>query len=228
MVCRFIYSEICDFGYPQLTDQDSLKLYITTESIKSEKAIAEAAQKIAIQATGAVSWRRPDIKYRKNEVFVDVIESVNLITSAKGNILRSDVSGSVMMRCYLSGMPECKFGLNDKLLLEKDAETAPAKTRVTVDLDDCQFHQCVKLTNFNTERTITFIPPGNLFSYLDGEFELMKYRSTENINLPFKVHAAVTEASPTLVEYKVVCKSQFSSKMHAQNVLIRFNQRFIL
>ena len=42
------------------------------------------ASKIAIQATGAVSWRRPDIKYRKNEAFVDVIESINLIVSAKG------------------------------------------------------------------------------------------------------------------------------------------------
>ena len=41
--------------------------------------------KIAIQATGAVSWRRPGIKYRKNEAFIDVIESINLIVSAKGN-----------------------------------------------------------------------------------------------------------------------------------------------
>ena len=31
--------------------------------------------------TNAVSWRSEKIKYRKNEVFLDVIESVNLLVS---------------------------------------------------------------------------------------------------------------------------------------------------
>lgn len=34
-------------------------------------------------------------------------------------MLRADVDGQIMMRAYLSGTPECKFGLNDKLVLEK-------------------------------------------------------------------------------------------------------------
>lgn len=38
-----------------------------------------------------------------------------------GTVLRADVSGQILMRAYLSGTPECKFGLNDKLLLDKDA-----------------------------------------------------------------------------------------------------------
>lgn len=37
-----------------------------------------------MQATGAISWRRPGIKYRKNEVFVDVMENVNLLLSSSG------------------------------------------------------------------------------------------------------------------------------------------------
>jgi hypothetical protein len=44
----------------------------------------EDSAKITIQATGATSWRRNDVKYRKNEAFVDVVETVNLIVSAKG------------------------------------------------------------------------------------------------------------------------------------------------
>lgn len=36
-----------------------------------------------------------------------------------GNVLRADVDGQILMRAYLSGTPECKFGLNDKLVLEK-------------------------------------------------------------------------------------------------------------
>ena len=34
--------------------------------------------------TNAVSWRSENIKYRKNEVFLDVIESVNLLVSMYG------------------------------------------------------------------------------------------------------------------------------------------------
>jgi AP-2 complex subunit mu-1 len=99
-------------------------------------------------------------------------------------MLRADVSGQVLMRVYLSGMPECKFGLNDRFVLEKGAvsnrdiplsSSASSSTRsaldatpTSVELDDAHFHQCVKLANFEENRTITFIPP-------DGEFELMRF-----------------------------------------------------
>jgi AP-2 complex subunit mu-1 len=46
----------------------------------------EDSSKITIQATGATSWRRSDVKYRKNEAFVDVIETVNLLMSKEGKL----------------------------------------------------------------------------------------------------------------------------------------------
>ena len=42
-----------------------------------------------------------------------------LRVSLIGSILRADVDGQVLMRAYLSGTPECKFGLNDKLVLDR-------------------------------------------------------------------------------------------------------------
>ena len=36
----------------------------------------------------------------------------------------------------------------------------------SVDLEDIKFHQCVRLTRFENDRTISFIPP-------DGNFDLM-------------------------------------------------------
>lgn len=69
------------------------------------------------------------------------------------------------MRAYLSGTPECKFGLNDKLVIDKNSQGGGASD--AVELDDCRFHQCVRLNEFDTSRTISFIPP-------DGEFELMR------------------------------------------------------
>ena len=31
------------------------------------------------------------------------------------------MAGRVVMKSFLSGMPECKFGMNDKLVLDKSA-----------------------------------------------------------------------------------------------------------
>lgn len=39
-----------------------------------------------------------------------------------GQVLSAHVSGRVVMKSYLSGMPECKFGMNDKLLVDKQAK----------------------------------------------------------------------------------------------------------
>jgi hypothetical protein len=47
----------------------------------------------------------------------------------------------------------------------------------SVELDDCQFHQCVKLGKFDSDRTISFIPP-------DGEFELMKSVTPARLVIP--------------------------------------------
>jgi AP-2 complex subunit mu-1 len=183
-----------------------------------------------MQATGAQSWRRGDIKYRKNEAFVDVIEDVNLLMSANGTVLRADATGQIIMRAYLTGTPECKFGLNDQLLVGSVTQSgleaggpvgnADGKRKATraaagsVTLEDCQFHQCVQLTKFDSDRTISFVPP-------DGEFELMRYRSVENVNLPFKVHAIVREVGTTKVEYSISVKANYGSKLFATNVVVR-------
>ena len=222
-----LLDEVIDFGYPQNTETDTLKMYITTEGVKST-ATTEDSSKITMQATGAQSWRRANIKYRKNEAFVDVIEDVNLLMSANQTVLRADVNGQIVMRAYLSGTPECKFGLNDRLTVGENFKddrsisrpgkgTAGAGTRAaagSVALEDCQFHQCVKLSSFSADRIISFIPP-------DGEFELMRYRSTEHINLPFRVQAIVQEMGRTKVSYDISIRSTYSYKLFATGVILR-------
>lgn len=92
--------------------------------------------------------------------------------SPQGQVLSAHVAGKVVMKSYLSGMPECKFGINDKIIMEAkgkpSADESAARTgKTAIVIDDCQFHQCVKLSKFETEHSISFIPP-------DGEFELMR------------------------------------------------------
>ena len=40
------------------------------------------------------------IKYRKNEVFLDVIESVDLLAGAQGQVLRSEIRGNIKVRHF--------------------------------------------------------------------------------------------------------------------------------
>lgn len=45
----------------------------------------------------------------------------------------------------------------------------------SVELEDVKFHQCVRLSRFDNDRTISFIPP-------DGDFELMSYRLSTQVS----------------------------------------------
>ena len=161
-----LLDEMMDFGYPQTTETKILQEYITQESHKLE---VQARPPIAV--TNAVSWRSEGIMYRKNEVFLDVIESVNLLVNSNGNVLRSEILGAVKMKCYLSGMPELRLGLNDKIMFESTGRTSRGKS---IEMEDVKFHQCVRLSRFENDRTISFIPP-------DGEFELMSYRLNSQV-----------------------------------------------
>lgn len=50
--------------------------------------------------------------------FVASFEFVGII----GSVLRCDVTGKILMKCFLSGMPDLKLGLNDKIGLEKESQ----------------------------------------------------------------------------------------------------------
>lgn len=57
--------------------------YITQEGAKLEVA----KSKVPTTVTNAVSWRSEGIKYKKNEVFIDVIESINVLVRWKERFL---------------------------------------------------------------------------------------------------------------------------------------------
>uniref|UniRef100_A0A7N8Y5H7 Adaptor related protein complex 1 subunit mu 3 n=1 Tax=Mastacembelus armatus TaxID=205130 RepID=A0A7N8Y5H7_9TELE len=182
-----LMDEVMDFGFPQTTDSKILQEYITQQGHKLEVG----APRPPATVTNAVSWRSEGIKYRKNEVFMDVIESVNLLVSASGSVLRSEIVGSIKLKVVLSGMPELRLGLNDKVLFEI---TGREKSK-TVELEDVKFHQCVRLSRFENDRTISFIPP-------DGESELMSYRLNTTVKPLIWIESVIEKFSHSRVEIK--------------------------
>ena len=189
-----LLDEIMDFGHPQTTETKILQEYITQES---HQLHVQPQARAPIAVTNAVSWRSEGIRYRKNEVFLDVVESLNLLVSSTGNVLRSEILGAVKMKCYLSGMPELRLGLNDKVMFEATGRNTRGKA---VEMEDVKFHQCVRLSRFESDRTISFIPP-------DGEFELMSYRLNTQVKPLIWVECIVESHSGSRIEYmlKVCC-----------------------
>ena len=143
------------------------------------------------------------------QVFLDVIESVNLLAGASGNVLLSEIVGAIKMRVYLSGMPELRLGLNDKVLFES---TGRGKSK-SVELEDVKFHQCVRLSRFENDRTISFIPP-------DGEFELMSYRLNTHVKPLIWIESVIERHAHSRIEIMVKAKSQFKRRSTANNVEI--------
>lgn len=80
-----LLDEIIDFGFPQITESKILHEFVLykTNVIKI-RYITQQSYKLKVArppmaVTNAVSWRSDGIKYRKNQIFVDIMEHINCL-----------------------------------------------------------------------------------------------------------------------------------------------------
>ena len=153
---------------------------------KKEGADDHGAGSATLDVTGAVPWRKSGIVYKKNEVYLDAIEKVSALVGSDGGLISGRVNGSIQMKVYLSGMPECKIGLNEKFMMEAESgyqgaasstmegrptSVAQKSCRSQVALDYIKFHSvCVSkkstwLLSFSSRCALTepFLPLYYLF-----------------------------------------------------------------
>lgn len=100
----FIYElldEIVDFGYPLNTEATGVLKDVHypagVKSASKEEQAAITSQVIRSDPGGG----REGIEYRRNELFLDVLEYVNLLMSPQGQVLSAHVAGKVVMKSYL-------------------------------------------------------------------------------------------------------------------------------
>jgi AP-3 complex subunit mu len=152
-----LLEEMVDYGWPLTTEPNSLKAMIRPPSIinKLQSVVFSNTTVSDALPQGSVSnmpWRAAGVSYTQNEIYMDIVEEVDAIVDAiSGNLISSDVSGSIQCQSHLSGIP-------DLLLTFKDPSL----------IDDCSFHPCVRYGRFERDQVVSFVPP-------DGNFELMKY-----------------------------------------------------
>eukprot|EP00918_Siedleckia_nematoides_P065696 GHVU01142975.1.p1 GENE.GHVU01142975.1~~GHVU01142975.1.p1 ORF type:complete len:358 (+),score=32.09 GHVU01142975.1:26-1099(+) len=200
-----LLDEMIDFGYPQATNSELLKACIHNEAVLVDKApkpssglslpgafsqvtsSKTAPSSASSRPVGAI--KNEPAALQKNEIFVDIIERLSLTCTSSGSIINSCIDGSIQMKSFLASNPELKLALNEDLVVKN---ASPSHQYGSVVLDDCNFHECVNLREFEETRMMTLVPP-------DGEFTVMNYRITDEFKLPFRVTPHVEEISPTKV-----------------------------
>ena len=116
-----------------------------------------------------MNWRRPDLKYARNEIKFYIIEYINAtisslvrhpdIISRKGKVCDCSAYGTIRVQNHLSAMPQIVATLTG---LEG--------------VEGVFLHSCVDRTRYRSSRALQFIP-------LDGTFDVMKY-SVKNAKTP--------------------------------------------
>lgn len=215
-----LLDEMMDFGVPQTTDTKMLKEYITQDYYKLIRKTPSRLVQPPNAVTNAVSWRKEGISYKKNEAFLDVVESINMLINANGQVLNSEILGEIKMKSRLSGMPDLRLGLNDKGIftsnINDETPSENGSNAKKIEMEDIKFHQCVRLSKFENERIITFIPP-------DGDFTVMSYRllSAQFLMKPLIfVNCKINVHKHSRIEIVCTAKAQIKKKSTATNVEI--------
>ena len=99
------------------------------------------------------------------------------------------------MKSYLSGSPELKLAINEDLVIGGSGGGG-AMGSSSVILDDCNFHECVDLTEFEDQRIMSLNPP-------DGEFAVMSYRISSDFRVPFRIFPFLEESNPYKLELTI-------------------------
>ncbi|NXE12782.1 STON2 protein, partial [Lophotis ruficrista] len=169
------------------------------------------------------------LNYQEEEITVDVRDEFHGIL-AKGDsmILQHSVLTHVYVLSFLSGLAECRLGLNDILIKGNEIvarqDIMPTTTTKWIKLYSCRFHSCVDEDMFNNSRII-------LFSPLDAcRFELMRFRTVfAEKTLPFTLRTAASiNGAEVEVQSWLMMSTGFSSnrdpltQVPCENVMIRY------
>lgn len=94
------------------------------------------------------------------------------------------------------------------LLTSSSLSSPPAARGKAIEMEDVKFHQCVRLSRFENDRTISFIPP-------DGEFELMSYRLSTQVKPLIWAEAVIERHEGSRIEFMVKVGTESSIAAYA-------------
>lgn len=216
-----ILDEIVDFGNVQQTS--GLKYYIINEPIEEIIPTESVLTNLVIfyffnlkvlkpKTKSSLSVRKSvhSKKQTNNEVFVDVVETINCVLSATGSVIRAEICGQIIMKSFLLGQPSLSLALNENLVIGKSSQFQNG----TCILDGCSFSEICQLNEFDQTRTINLSPQ-------EGEFTIMNYRINTPYNMPFRIFPTVQLTSKFKLEGVVKVKGMYPTENQGAGITIK-------
>ena len=159
----------------------------------------------------------PDLtSVSRNEIFVDILERISVVVNVEDSsrIVSSYIDGAIQMKSYLSGNPPLRLCLNEDLVIAGDSvsQTQYSSSSSAV-LDDVLFHESADLSEFESNRVLSLIPP-------DGEFSLMNYRISNVSKLPFRLYPKVEIVSNDRVDIQIAIRADVPEQNYGSNMVL--------
>ncbi|XP_006987333.2 stonin-2 isoform X1 [Peromyscus maniculatus bairdii] len=169
------------------------------------------------------------LNYLEEEITVDVRDEFSgAVSKGDNQILQHRVLTRIHILSFLSGLAECRLGLNDILIKGNEIvsrqDIMPTTTTKWIKLHECRFHGCADEDVFNSSRVILFNP-------LDAcRFELMRFRTVfAEKTLPFTLRTAASiNGAEVEVQSWLRMSPGFSSnrdpltQVPCENVMVRY------
>ncbi|CCG24679.1 hypothetical protein CORT_0F04550 [Candida orthopsilosis Co 90-125] len=229
-IITLILYQMLDDGMPYITDFNKIRDLVSHTSLLS-KIINEASKTTGLQPevkqsfTTDIPWRRNESRHANNEMYVDVIETVNMIlkpivkkakleqydsafySSKTDNqvdnyVLSGCIDGQIDFFSQLSGAPTLELVLN----------------KVGSNLELPRLHRCINSDLFRERRgVLSFIPP-------EGKSTLMKYQVDLNELKSNKEKTSLIKLSTIDVQFSVQSNSsEFEIKLFPANMITKID-----
>ena len=244
-----LIDEMLDHGYAQTTDTETLKQRVFNEPIHATEDVGKSslggatpkkygffsaspgaptsARRSTVNRSVIATPQGPDESSGgRNEIFVDVVEKLNVTFASDGSQVSSEIDGSIQVRNFLHDRPSIKLALNEELAIggrDLGAFGGPGRYQgysagggTAVLLDDCNFHESADLSRFDVDRTISMTPPA-------GEFALMNYRAAGDLNPPpFRVQTVIDDGTPYRLQVTLMLKAEFPARNTCTGLQVKF------
>ncbi|XP_037323277.1 AP-4 complex subunit mu-1 isoform X2 [Pungitius pungitius] len=219
-----LLDEVVDYGYIQTTSSDVLKNFIQTEAVCSKPFSlfdlsnvglfgAETQQsKVAPSSAATRPVQSSREQGGKSEIFVDVIERMSVVIGSNGVVMKADVEGEIRVKCFMPSCSEMRIGLNEEFSIGKSQLRGYG---ATARVDECRFHQAVRLDEFNGSRILRLCPS-------QGEQTVMQYQLSDELPSapPFRLHPTIQRDSGGRLLMYLKLRCDLPPKSAAINVCV--------
>ncbi|CAA9958846.1 AP-3 complex protein [Pyrenophora teres f. maculata] len=134
------------------------------------------------QTSSPVPWRRANVRHTSNEMYVDIVETLEVTLSPSGRPLAAMANGTIAFTAKVSGIPD--------LLLQLGC-SGGIQNAVSLPV----FHPCVRLNQWKARPgELSFVPPDGRFVLAGYEVDLLGSAALD----AFSTDKKAKKASPQL------------------------------